>query len=242
MRITVLECDWGDAERDDIKKLLENVASHIVRELRDPFDETIRVMNQPDQEGPKAFFRRPGEAAYEVNLTAKDRYWDKFAYQFAHEFCHVLSQYDRLRDNPNNWFHESICELASLFVLRQMVERWPSCPPYPHWADYAAKLDGYVNSTIAKHEKAAPSQLFGAWLSENEAALRNDCYLRDKNAVVALKLLPVFEQTPHGWNAVRRLPPHQGRIDSYIEAWKAEVEDDDRLFVARIGEALSDNA
>ena len=120
MEIEILECDWGVARRDEIHVLLEDVASHIVRELRDPLDETIRVMNMPGNP-PRAFFRRAGDTAYEVNLTAKDRKWSQFAYQFGHEFRHVLSGHDRLRCNPDNWFHESLCELSSFFVLRRMA-------------------------------------------------------------------------------------------------------------------------
>lgn len=129
MRIEVLECDWGDAHRDDIRKLLEDVASHIVRELRDPFEATIRVMNLPGVNCPRTFFRSTDALVFEVNLTARDRRWSQFAYQFGHEFCHILSGHDRLRSNPNNWFHESLCELASLFVLRRMAERWPFDAP-----------------------------------------------------------------------------------------------------------------
>ena len=115
MNISVLPSEWGDAKQKDIQGLLEDVASHIARELRDPFHGTIRVMNLPTQDCPRTFFRKPGDtAAYEINLTAKNRLWSKFAYQFAHEFCHVLSGHDRLRDNPNNWFHEAICEMAEV--------------------------------------------------------------------------------------------------------------------------------
>ena len=63
--------------------------------------------------------------------SARDRKWAKFGYQFSHEFCHVLSNYENLKANPNNWFHEAICELASVFTLRRMAERWPTHPPYP---------------------------------------------------------------------------------------------------------------
>ena len=140
VQIAVLECDWGVACRGDIKRLLEDVASHIVRELREPFVNTIRIMNLPGQSDPLTFFRGPDANAYDVNLTARDLKWCKFAYQFGHEFCHILSGHDRLRDNPNKWFHESICELASFFVLRRMAERWPAEPPFSHWADYSASL------------------------------------------------------------------------------------------------------
>jgi len=239
VKIAVLACDWGAARRDDIRLLLDDVASHIVRELRDPFDATIRVMNLPGQP-PRAFFRRPGDTAWAVNLTARNRHWSQFAYQFGHEFCHVLSGHDRLRCNPNNWFHESLCEFSSIFVLRRMAERWPIDPPYPNWADYSASLSDYARSQEAKHENAAPTGSFSAWLMANENEMRQNPYLRDRNGVVALRLLPVFEQTPQGWNAVRRLPVSTGPISEYIEAWKAEVRDADRPFVQSIGNALSD--
>ena len=88
--------------------LLADVASHIVRELRHPYDETIRVMNLPTEDNPKIFYRRLVDFAHEVNLTAKGRKWSRFSYQFAHEYCHLLSGHERLRNNPNNWFHEAI--------------------------------------------------------------------------------------------------------------------------------------
>ena len=54
-RFLCLESDWGEADRDDIRMLLEDVASHIVRELRHPFDEAIRVVNLPTTDNPRAF-------------------------------------------------------------------------------------------------------------------------------------------------------------------------------------------
>ena len=59
LQISVLESDWGDAVRDNIRVLLEDVASHIVRELRHPFDEAIRVVNLPTEDDPRAFYRGP---------------------------------------------------------------------------------------------------------------------------------------------------------------------------------------
>ena len=237
MEIEVLECDWGVARRDDIRVLLEDVASHIVRELRDPFNETIRVMNLPG-EPPRSFFRRPGDTAYEVNLTAKDRKWSQFAYQFGHEFCHVLSGHDRLRCGPNNWFHESLCELSSFFVLRRMAERWPTASPYSNWADYSSSLADYAELTARQYSESAPTGSFQEWLFANEHQMRDDPYLRERNGVVALRLLRLFEDAPQGWNAVRHLPVSSGLIGEYIEAWRADVQTADRLFVERVGEAL----
>lgn len=238
LEISVLECDWGDADRDDIKSLLQDVSSHIVRELRDPFDMTIRVRNLPTEDSPTTFYRQPSDEAYHVNLTSKGPTWSQFAYQFAHEFCHVLSCYERLRDNPNNWFHEAICELASIFTLRRMGERWRTQPPYPNWTTYSESLLAYAQALVDKYSSISPEGVFRVWLSEAEKEMRECAYLRDKNGIVALRLLPLFEQCPRGWNTVRRLPVLTERIAVYIEAWKDSVQHVDRRFVGRVGEAL----
>ena len=238
MRIEILESDWGVANRDDIGRLLEDVASHIVRELRDPFDATIRVMNRPSLQCPKALFRSSDAIAHEVNLTAKDCNWSQFAYQFGHEFCHVLSNHDRLRENPNNWLHESLCELASLFVLRCMTERWSTDPPYSNWKDYRMALGKYAESVSTKFKEDTPNGSFKEWLLTREYDMRRNPYLRVMNGVVALKILPVFEECPNGWNAVRHLPVSTGVVAEYIYAWMVEVNDIDRPFVERVGDVL----
>ena len=86
MKISVLQCDWGDGHPEDIQKLLQNVASHIERELRDPIPDAIEVMNLPGEKVPRIRYRSPDNAAYPIILTAKDRSWCQYAYQFAHEF------------------------------------------------------------------------------------------------------------------------------------------------------------
>ncbi len=238
MKIKILQCNWGAIHRNDIQKLLENVASHIWCELRDPFNETIHVMNLPTKNAPEAFFRNPGTTHYEVNLTAKDKYWCQYAYQFAHEFCHILSGHNRLRGNPNNWFHESICELSSLFVLRRMAQSWRTHPPYPGKENYSASLKDYAQNKIDQHRKSVPTGSFSTWLSGKEDKLRRYKYHRDLNGVVAITLLQLFEKTPTGWNAVRHLPVCTGQIKEYIEAWKADVHQDDRPFVKCVGKVL----
>ena len=237
MKISVLPCEWGDARPFDIQNLLQNVASHIERELRDPFPGTIEAMNLPGQQQPRIHYRSPGNTAYPINLTAKDNHWSRFAYQFAHEFCHALSGYEGLRYNPNKWFHESICEMASIFVLRRMGRRWRRSKNHM-WARFAPSHTEYADNLLRDHASNMPSGLFRAWLSENESDLRACPYLRDKNGVVATKLLPNFEQEPSGWNAVRQLPATTGKIQAYIESWRSSVDAQDRGFVEGIGASL----
>ena len=137
VRIVVPPSNWGEGRRKDVETLISDTASHLLCLLRNPFVADIHVIPRPIDEYPEVMYRSPTETRYTIKLSARDRCWDKYAYQFAHEFCHVLSNYELLQKNPNNWFHEAICELASVFTLRCMAERWPSYPPYPNWASYA---------------------------------------------------------------------------------------------------------
>ena len=236
MQITVAQCDWGEALLADIEALLTDVACHIVRLLRGPLAGTITVRLAPPHDWtPRTYFRSSADDPFHIQLTAQDRKWAQMSYQFAHELCHVLSNYERLQDNPNNWFHETLCESASVFTLRRMAERWPACPPYSHWADYAESLGSYVQEHLSRTEHQLPLGLtLSAWLLSEEESLRKDCYQRDKNAVVAYSLLPILESEPAGWNAVRKLPDSSAMFRDYLLDWHSQIEPIDKPFVNRI--------
>lgn len=239
MDILVVESDWGDADREDIRRLLLDAASHINRELRSPFDGRINVSNLPTENSPRILYDRSPTGAFQINLTAQDRLWSKFAYQFAHEFCHIVSGYERLKNNPNNWFHESICELASIFVLGKMAERWLSNSPYANWKDYAPALKAYSDDIVRCAEAHSfPGGKFSEWLASTEDELRGDPYMREKNRVVATRLLPLFEEDPQGWNAVSELPNNRSRICEYVSQWHSAVDSSDRSFVERVRRRL----
>ena len=240
MKITVVPSDWGLARVQDIEALLLNTASHLNLLLRNPFAGPIVVVPAPScDQTPMTHYRSSPAEPICIQLTARDRRWAQFAYQFAHEFCHVLSGYERLQGNPNGWFHESICELASIFILRRMAERWQDRPPFPNWADYAGALSSYVEDCLARPERQLRRDTtLSNWLREEEEALRKDQYLRDQNAIVAYSLLPIFEEYPEGWNAIRCLPDSTSMFKDYLQAWALCVEPADRPFVARIAKAL----
>ena len=90
------------------------------------YDNSPRLLNVAvtsralfDLEESHAIYERDGIEAYR-------------AYQFAHEFCHILCNFD---DDwkGNNWFEETMCETSSLFVLRRLSKEWEERPPYPAW-------------------------------------------------------------------------------------------------------------
>ena len=236
MQITVAQCDWGDSQLRDIEVLLADVGSHLTRLFREPLSGTIVVATTPSTDDvPITLYRPSPKSPFVILLQARDRKWARFAYQFSHELCHVLSDYEGLRENPNSWFHEALCELASVFTLRRMAERWPAYPPYPNWADYAESITSYVQERLSCKESQLPiGMTLSAWLLSEEESLREDPYQRDKNAVVSYSLLPLFENEPTGWNAIRDLPVSSAILKDYLRQWCLQVDPRDRQFVNRI--------
>lgn len=236
MQIIVEPGDWGDALLCDITRLLGDVSSHIEQTLREPIKGTVLVRLAPHYDWtPRTHIRSSTSDPFTIQLTAQGKLWAKFSYQFSHEFCHVLSGHERLKNNPNNWFHEAICELASVFTLRRMAESWPDNPPYPNWSDYAPSLADYAQNCLAKPERQLPTGLsLSSWLDKEEASLRLDEYQRDKNAIVAYALLPLFEDTPSGWNTIRFLPESNDTLSVYLHEWHTKAENIDAPFVERM--------
>ena len=227
---------WGEAIPSNIEALLVDVASHLNRLLVEPVTEQIKVVPVSGPGAvPRTLYRYGRSVPITIQLTANDRKWAKFSYQFAHEFCHVLSDYERLGANPNNWFHEALCELASVFTLRRMSELWPTQPPYPNWTDYAPALSDYAHDLLADENRQLPKGLtLATWLPMHETELRQDLYIRDKNAIVAYQLLPLFEADPSGWNAVRSMPSSTGILTEYLADWHECVQPADKTFVKRV--------
>lgn len=135
-----------------------------------------------------------------ILLSAHDRYWSNYAYQFAHELCHF--QIPSNVPRQLRWFEESLCELASYYFLPRISALWKTDPPYPNWITYAEAFTTYVQNDMKKTEP------FNLNLFENrsvsEHLIRNE-YDRSKNAYVALKLLPIFDSSPDLWSTIHLL-------------------------------------
>ena len=234
---------WGEGRPGDIEVLLRNVAYHLIHHFREPVGGTIIVFpTATENDEPITVYRSSLEQPHLILLQARNRLWSKFSYQFAHELCHVLSQYERLKCNPNGWFHEALCELASVFALLRMAESWKMSPPFQNWKDYAPSLGLYANEMLLRPERRVPPGIsLAQWLLEQEDALRQDRYQRDKNAIVAYKLLPLFQNNPTGWNTVGHLPDSSGSFHDYLVEWYTQVDEEDRPFVKHVLDAFELN-
>lgn len=243
MEIRVGPSHWGEGRPSDIEALLRNVASHLLCYIRELMEGSIIVLpTATENDNPMTLYRSTPEDHQIILLQARGRRWSKFSYQFAHELCHVLSRYEKLKCSPNGWFHEALCELASVFVLLSMAESWKVSPPFQHWKDYAQHLGDYANELLARPECQVPrGTSLAQWLSDQEDSLRQDPYQRDKNAIVAYELLPLFQNEPTGWNAVGHLPNSSAKLNDYLREWYTKVDVVDKPFLKRTLEAFELN-
>ena len=232
---------WGDATHVDIEHLLENAASHINGDLREPVVGTIGVRPSPEEDSDPQLliqYSRPGFAC--VRLNVRDTCWDQFVYQFVHEFCHVMIDPHRPGGSNGQWLDEAFCEMASVYVLRRMSKRWVTQPPYPNWATYAPSLEAYASRKMESSERQLPAGLsMAAWFSSVDDSLRRDPYQRDRNAVIAYKLLPIFEDSPEAWNSVRCLPVGpSATVDNpthvHLQSWHDATDPRDKHIVESV--------
>ena len=234
---------WGDAPVSNIKKLCENVALHFQEQLRDEHKVNGDLGVVYYDKGPIAFYRTyfggaPDE--YKIGLKVTGTYWSQFAYQFGHEFCHLMHNHDEIHevipDNPNSWFHEAICQLANLWVIRRMAETWETRAPYPNWSNYRHSLksyaDNYINLASTQYDGTAAD-----WLKEWEALMRNKgsgAFNYQRVSQLSYKFLPIFEDNPKAWNAVRQMPASTAKMAHYMRQWHNRVDSADKQVVESI--------
>ena len=234
--ITLTGDNWGTGRHRDIMAVLTSAAVQITRHLREGVEGTIYVAHW--EKNPETWHGGHGATNHTIWLSAKDTYWAQYSYQFAHELCHVLANGERFQ-KPNQWFEESICETASLFTLRGMGATWKNNPPDPNWATYAKALSKYADNVAEDVAGQAPDdESWEDWLRKHEERSRADPYERVGNGIIALRMLPLFENNPEGWNAIRRLPASEVRIGEFLTQWKEAADPQDRELIQKIEVAL----
>ena len=231
----VIPGGWGDAGAADILAVCKSAASELASLFPNRELEPISIRHDMNQ-GPMVIFGKGATGERRVLLNVKDTHWSQFSYQFAHEVCHILCNY-REANRANLWFEESLCETASLFVLRRMSETWKTKPPYPNWKTYAEKLNDYADQRLKNTEKLEGLTL-AQWYQRNEPELRKTGTNRNKNQVVAAALLPLLEQTPKYWQAVSYLNQWDAKkelsFNDYLRDWHERAPKDLKPFVQEV--------
>ena len=224
--------NW-EADLRDVEKVLYSAAGELWTLF--PDRRLAPILVQP-KGGPIVLFERGPAGEYRVRLDTGRLYWAQYAFQFAHEFCHILCGYVD-EDTSNKWFEESLCETASLFVLRRMAKTWKTAPPYPHWKDFAPHLEEYARDRLDEVHLPAGTTL-AEWYRRHADQLRKAPCQRDLNRVVASALLPLLEKHPDHWEAATWLNAGASKeprpFERYLADWRAHCPDKHKPFVSRI--------
>jgi hypothetical protein len=235
---------FGRASPADISAVLESSAFQICRHCLHTQLDGIDVYYRADH--PQTDFKRTSSGRIGIGLSARDTHWAQYGFQFAHEFCHALANFSnnpqrmvRYPRHANLWLEESLCETASLFALRAMSRSWRTAPPYPAWRNYAPWLNDYVEQRLALPEHHLPAGTpFLVWFRKNQAALRQNSDMRDRNTMIAIQLLPIFEAEPRGWEAVaflnRGSSSARESLTQHFVGWRSQCPMELRPFVTRL--------
>lgn len=241
--IRVVAGDWGRARPVEIEAVLRSAAQVLWRATGQR--PSVAIVVEPSAEHPEIDYERNRCGEYVIALSARDRRWAQYAYQFGHELCHVLASFDLRRSaaseplTRHQWLEETLCEAAALYTLRQMAAAWQSAPPFPHWKDYAPWLAEYANTMLAaEHRRHARLDALPAWYAENAQLLAHEPYARQYNDFCAAALLPLFESDPAAWNALRYMnldgAPAQPTFRGYLARWRSSVPEPQRQVVVKV--------
>lgn len=238
-----IESDWHGAEPQDVQAVLDSTTVAISPYIGGRTLDKVVVRNE--EKGPISLYERSPNDEYIVLLDVKGRYWSQMAYQFSHEVCHLLTNYDLAPNNVSHqqWFEESLCEAFSLFTLKELSAQWASNPPYAHWKEYAPEIQKYVDGMMKqKHRSFAPK--LSSWYAEQKSILEENPYAKDRelNEKMASHLLQVFAKRPEYWAAINYLNLGDETDDKsfakYIDDWYSHTPEPLRPPVAEIRELL----
>jgi hypothetical protein len=194
-KIIVTPNIWGGASVSNIELILQSTARQIWPYAEQSSLCTIQV--DRSRTGPIVLYRRGSNGEYLVHLDTQKQYWCQYAFQFAHELCHIICGYKK-GDRSNLWFEESLCETASLFVLRKMTEEWKIKPSFPNWKPYGVEFAKYAQNRLNRY--TWPDNLpLAQWYAQKKHTLNEDPTNRPRNVQLASQLLQYFEKDPSLW-------------------------------------------
>lgn len=240
-KVVLDSTDWGEASQENVQAVLNSVLEVITPYMTNRRFGTLLIRNSND--GPVTLYTKGPNGEFIILLNVKGRHWAQLSYQFSHEMCHLLSNYDLAPRNISHqqWFEESLCEAFSLATLDRMATQWAKNPPYANWVDFAPKFIEYkVDQLNQAHRQLPKNQSFQQWYKLNQVSLERDPYTdsRHLNELIAVQLLPLFESQPLNWLAMNYLnlgdDSKEKSLAKYLLDWQKNAPPDLRAIVKKV--------
>jgi hypothetical protein len=215
---------WGGGDARRITTVLEAVAGELLSKFPGRPLAPIRVSHST--QAPVVLYERGPGGETRIELTASGPDAGPYVYEFAHEFCHVLSNYERHPHHEvtrnHQWFEEALCEVASLYTLKTLALSWQTTAPNAELAAAAPQLRQIADRFEQEsHRKLPPGTTLASWYRASGEQLARGAYQRGSNEVVANLLLPLFEENPDLWEAIGflNLDAPGTTFQQYLQTW-----------------------
>ena len=217
--VTVENGNWGATSLRSIHAVLTSATEVLSDAFGRAPDAPIRVA--PWNRDPQVF---DGKRPYQIRLSARDRYWSQYVYQFSHELCHIMTNFDRHKGHKHRWFDESLCELASLFVLHRLAELWKERPHVEivGATEFAPNHRTYAERIAARYPRLSRDHL-AEWFARIGPTLEVDPYQRELCGTIAVALLDSFQGDYTLWQDCGHLnywdPNADATFKEYLDSW-----------------------
>ena len=181
------------------------------------YDCHVDITCRNTDEGPITIFSQD-EKNRIILLHSKAGFWCQQIYQLAHELTHFFI--GGKEENHNNWFYESLAELASNYFLEKMTAACAGSK-FSLIKNYAMKIPGYIAGTNLY--KAPPIPDPSTWLKEHEPHLLRNKTDRALNAQVANLLFPYFRKEKGIWDILLFAPHTNLPLTELLSLWKNKL-------------------
>jgi hypothetical protein len=238
--------NWGNADPHNVLAVFESVVDefHKVIDQKNYSTKKLFIRNtveHPDKPQCPIYYKN--ETHDDIYIHTQDMYWCQYAYQFAHEFCHHLIQFTQQNPDKFGWLEETLCELASLFIMLKMAEAWKTHPPYPNWSSYSPSIADYVNKHSDKRQTTEES--FDVWYQSKLNQLYAQRYDRKNNFEIAYRLLKVFNEEPRIWNSIFEFKnisfSDTTSVTEFLSTWCELLTEDNKILFYRLTNILNES-
>ena len=185
--------------------------------------------------GPITLFQRTPRGEVAIELDCGDYYYSQCIYQFAHELAHVRADFQPI-GHENKWLEETLCETASLFVLRKLSKDWEKNAPNKALQNYRKHLASYA-ATVMKSRELLTPKTSTAFNQKHKETLRKSATERELNGAFANLILILLEKEPEHWKALAKFPRIKGSsLAEHFAAWRKDTPKKHHGFLTQLEE------
>ena len=202
-----------------------------VQEILDPVHDLLaQSFGSAPRQAIEVYFRPQGPKVglvgnvQRIGLSAQQYFHMQYAYQFAHELSHVLTNWQDSSEYRFRWFEETLCELASLYVIHSFARSRPyGIFSKEQWMEYLDEVESNQVDARWRTHRIGSATRARAWFLRFQPAMEQNSLIRELNGAIAFELLPYFVERPELWKAVAHVnrwdTSRNRNFNEYLNSW-----------------------